>query len=177
MCARQSLGKEDSKATSWKPFNATRRVQVPSGKAGQQPEPSVAGVRRYALPNETPEAYTGSRQALGLNHEIPFIVGADAVMAGGRQHVLAEGPDEVVPPGSETRACLHRGSSRNLGDPAVSSSGGTERRGNEPLRKDGRESEHLHSTEETGERPPKDPVEGRRVSDHGTTGGKDGWEP
>jgi hypothetical protein len=41
----------------------------------------------------------------------------------------------------------------------------------------GRESEHLHSTAEAGEPTPRDPVEGRRVPEHGTNGGKDGWEP
>jgi len=80
------------------------------------------------------------------------------------------------PPGVKGQGMSARGSSRNLGDPAVSLTGGREGQGDEFFPMGGRESEHLHSTEEAGEPIPRDPVEGRRVSEHGTNGGKGGWE-
>jgi hypothetical protein len=175
--AKPGRGGRRDLASRPKLFFATRRVRVPPGKAGQQPEPSVAGVRRCASPNETPEAYTGSRQAVGMSHEIAMVVGADAVMVRGRQNVVAEWPGQDIPPGSETRACLHVGRPGTW--EALPSPRQEVRMGevNVTRRMDGRESEHLRSTEEAGEPTPRDPVEGRRVSEHGANGGKGGWEP
>jgi hypothetical protein len=83
---------------------------------------------------------------------------------------------ERCPSGVEDQGMSASGSPRNLGDPATSSDGGRGERGNGLFLMDGRESEHLHSTEEAGEPIPRDPVEGRRVSEHGSSGGKGGWE-
>jgi len=113
---------------------------------------------------------------VGLSHETLVIVGADAILARGKRNARAVWPGKGIPPGSKTRACLHGG---RPGTWEVLPSPRQEvREGevNEVLRKGSRKSEHLHSTAEAGEPTPRDPAEGRRVSEHGTNGGKGGWE-
>jgi hypothetical protein len=57
-------GKGGQRSDQLETFRYDPVSQISPDKAGRQSEPSVAGVRRYVLPNEAPEAYTGSRQAV-----------------------------------------------------------------------------------------------------------------
>jgi hypothetical protein len=111
-----------------------------------------------------------------MSPEIALFVGADAVSAAEGSTPLADGPSGGVPPGCDTRACLRKGSSRNLGDPDVSSIRGTKGVGQRNP-SDGRQGVRAPAWYR-GSRGtvPRDPVEGRRASEHGTEGGKGGWE-
>jgi hypothetical protein len=111
------------------------------------------------------------------SHEIEPVVGADAVSACGRQHSsrlkgLARESHRGRRPGHVCRGG-RPGTWETLPPPRQEVRPGEVY---EARRMGGRESEHLHSTGEAGEPIPRDPVEGRRVSEHGTDGGKDGWE-
>ena len=80
------------------------------------------------------------------------------------------------PTGVRDRGMSAWGSSRNLGGPAVSSVGGTKRRGN-TASLEGRQGVRAPAQYQRSRgTAPRDPVEGRRVSEHGTNGGKGGWE-
>lgn len=112
----------------------------------------------------------------GIEPRNEEMVGANAVSSAEGSTSSAEWPGMGVPPGSEARAHLYwgrPGTWEALPSPPYEEGEDEETKF---FRMDGRESEHLHSTREAGEPVPRDPVEGRRVSESGTTGGKGGWE-
>lgn len=113
---------------------------------------------------------------MGLSPEMMVPCGSRRRNQSGRLHACAIWPGAGVPPGSKTGACSRKGRPGTweaLSSPPYEAGEGEETK---PLRMGDRESEHLRSTDEVGEPTPRDPTEGRRVSEHGIAGGKDGWE-